>query len=158
MTEFLKTREDIKLLHSILNEIVEQYQELIKAEPTLAKESLQNRFNETKRKLAQYLIPIKKRTNIIWKLTEILGTVQMPILTPFLNTPKEQNIQQYKEKRLQKLKTEDALIANIIFVFDKVHYGNKPLDMHIKKTWAEPKKEESKVWGQKNSILPWYEK
>ena len=158
MTEFLKTRDDIKVLHSILNEIVAQYQELIKADPTLAKEALQNRFNDAIRKLDQYLIPIRKRTIIIWKLTEILGTIKLPIITPLLEPLREKNIQQYKAKQLQKLKAEDALMANMIFVFDEVQHGNNPLGLQIKKAWAAPKDSQAKIWGQQEVGLPWYEK
>lgn len=158
MMEFLKTRDDIIVLHSILSEIVAQYQEIIKADPALAKELLQNRFNDTIKRLEQYLASIKKRSGIIWKLTEILGTIKLPIVVSLLEPLKEKNIQQYKAKQLQKLKAEDTLMANMIYVFDKVQYGNKPLDIQIKKTWATPKDSEAKIWGQQDVGLPWYEK
>ena len=158
MTEFLKTRDDIGVLHSMLNEIIAQYQELIKADPALAKEALQNRFNDAKKRLDRYLIPIRERTGLIWKLTEILGTIKLPIITPLLEPLKEKNVQQYRAKQLQKLKVEDALMADMIFVFDEVQYGNKALGIQVKKTWTKSKKIEAKIWGQQGTRLPWYER
>jgi len=157
LTQFLKTREELEVLRDILREIVERYYELIGNRPEKAQEHLYLRFKEALSKIDRTVAHIKGQRDIIWKITEILATIKCSILIPFLEPLKEKNLKIHRRNELRKVKVEDELLANLIFVFDHVQFGNKRYDIGLKKTFRQPETLATKIWGEKDSYLPWYE-
>jgi hypothetical protein len=157
MTQFLMNRNEIALLQDILDEIINRYHDLVEADPEVAKEHLYNSFNNAVSRVNSSLRKIKTNVDILWKTLEVLGVIKLPIIGPLLEPLKEKNVKVRRSQLIESLKSEDRLMGNIIFVFDRIYNEEKKLNINIDRTWLSPKKSDIKIWGEDKDALPWYE-
>ena len=158
MTQFLKFRDEMKLLQDILDEIINRYYDLIKADPEIAKEHLYNSFNTAVIRVNSSLKNIGSNVDILWKIIELLGVIKLPIIGPLIEPLKGKNIKVRRSEIIEKLKSEDKLIGNLICVFDRIHNEKKKLNIKVDRKWLTPKDPDVKIWGEDKSFLPWYER
>ena len=158
LTTFLQTREDLSILRSLIEEVLIRYHDLIKADPDVAHAHLEKSFKNALEHLNNELSAIRKRTGLLWKITEILASLKHSIIKPFLKPLYDANIQKYRENEIQKLAKKDKLLADLLFVFDKVRFGDRRHEIAHRRTFPEPKETEKILWGQDGLMLPWYER
>lgn len=158
MTQFLKSREEVKLLQDILDEIINRYYDLIKADPQIAKEHLYNSFNTAVIRIDSTLKNIESNIDILWKIIELLGVIKLPIIGPLLEPLRRKNIRIRRSEIIEKLKSEDRLIGNLIYVFDHIQNEKKKFDIKVNRKWLTPRVSDAKIWGEDKGFLPWYER
>lgn len=158
LTTFLHTRDDLAKLRALIEEVLSRYHVLIKADPGVAHAHLQKSFKNALGYLNTELAKIEKRTGILWKITEILASIKFSIIKPFLQPLHDVNMQKYREDEIEKLAQKDKLLADLLFVFDKVRFGDKRYEIGSKRIFPEPKESEKILWGQGGLKLPWYER
>ena len=158
LTTFLHTRDDLAKLRNLIKEVLERYHALIKADPGTAYNHLKKAFDEALLYLNHELKKIEKRTGILWKITEILASIKFSIIKPFLKPLHEVNLEEHRRDELAKLSEKDKLLADLLFVFDKVRFGNKRYAFGSKRKFPKPKETEKILWGQGGLKLPWYER
>jgi len=157
LTTFLNTRDDLERLRGLIKEVFERYHALIKADPGTAYNHLKKSFDETLQYLTHELKKIEKRTGILWKITEILASIKFSIIKPFLKPLHEMNLEKHRNDEVSKLSEKDKLLADLLFVFDKVRFGNKRYSIGSNRKFPKPKETEKILWGQGGLKLPWYE-
>ena len=158
LTTFLHTRDDLAKLRGLIEEVLARYHALIKADPGTAHAHLQKSFNDALQYLNIEIKKIEKRTGILWKITEILASINFSIIKPFLKPLNDANMKKHRSDEIEKLAKKDKLLADLLFVFDKVRFGNKRYDIGSKRKFPEPKETEKILWGQGGLTLPWYER
>lgn len=157
LTIFLRTRDDLDRLRSVIQEVLVRYHDLIKADSDAAYTHLEKEFRRAMAGLNSELARIKRWTGILWKVTEVLASLKYSIIKPFLQPLYEANIRTHRQNELEKLAKKDKLLADLLYVFDKVRFGEGRYDVVPKKSFPEPKKTAHALWGQDGLNLPWYE-
>jgi len=157
MTVFLRTREDLARLRSVIQEVLVRYHDLIKADSDAAYTHLERDFRRAMAGLNAELARIRRRTGILWKVTEVLASLGYSIIKPFLQPLYEANIRTHRQNELERLAKKDNLLADLLYVFDKVRLGQGRYDIVTRKSFPEPKKTAHVLWGQGGLNLPWYE-
>lgn len=157
LTVFLRTREDLDRLRSVIQEVLARYHALIKADSETAYAHLERDFRRAMAGLNAELARIKKRTGILWKITEVLASLKYSIIKPFLQPLHDKNMRIHRDLELDKLAKKDKLLADLLYVFDKVRFGEGRYDVAVRKTFPEPKKTAQVLWGEAGLNLPWYE-
>lgn len=157
LTIFLRTRNDLDRLRSVIQEVLERYHDLIKADSDAAYTHLERNFQRAMSGLNAELARIRRRTGILWKVTEVLASLKYSIISPFLQPLKEANIRAHRQNELERLAKKDKLLADLIYVFDKVRFGQGRYDIVARKSFPEQKRTAHVLWGQDGLNLPWYE-
>lgn len=158
LTEFLHTRDDLARLRGLIKEVLERYHTLIKASPGAAYNHIKKSFDEALLYLNNELSKIEKRTGILWKITEILASIKFSIIKPFLEPLRKTDLENHRKNKVAKLSEKDELLANLLFVFDRVRFGNKRYTIGSKQKFPKSKETEKILWGQDGLNLPWYER
>lgn len=158
LTTFMRTREDLAKLRALVEEAVARYHDLIAADPKVAWVHLKQRFDEAAMLIEQELARIAQRTGLLWKLTEILATIKLAVLKPFLQPLYERNLQTYRQQAVEDLATKDRFLADLIFVFDKIRFGRRKRQVLADRTFRGAEKSKELIWGQHGHTLPWYER
>jgi hypothetical protein len=157
LTVFLRTREDLDRLRSVIQGVLARYHVLIKADSETAYAHLEKDFRRAMAGLNAELARIRKRTGLLWKITEVLASLNYSIIKPFLQPLHDKNMRTHREIELDKLAKKDKLLADLLYVFDKVRFGEGRYDIAVRKTFPEPKETAQVLWGEAGLNLPWYE-
>jgi len=157
LTVFLRTREDLDRLRSVIQEVLDRYHDLIKADSDAAYTHLEKDFRRAIAGLNAELAQIRKRTGLLWKVTEVLASLGYSIIKPFLQPLHDKNMDNHRKIELDKLAKKDKLLADLLYVFDKVRFGVGRYDVALRKSFPEPKKTANVLWGEDGLNLPWYE-
>lgn len=158
LTMFLSTREELARLRDVVEEVLERYHDLILADPEAAKSHLQQRFLDAVRHLERELEKAAKKAGLLWKVTEILASIKFSLLKPFLKPLSDANMKIHRQMQIENLATEDKLLADLLFVFDQVRFGEKRYDVAPDRVFEESKTPRTTIWGQQDDELPWYER
>jgi len=157
LTTFMRTREELLRLRSLIQEVLERYRDLIAVDPETAREHLHQRFTKAREVVDQELQRIKNRSGLLWKVTEILATIKYAIVKPFLKPLFDTNIRIHRQRQIAKLARQDNLLADLFFVFDEVRFGEQRYPIETQRTFRQPKESDNSLWGQGENPLPWYE-
>lgn len=118
LTTFLHTRDDLAKLRSLIEEVLARYHELIKTDPVVAHSHLEKSFKIALEYLNNELEVIRKKTGLLWKVTEILASLKYSIIKPFLKPLYDTNMQKHRENEIAKIAKKDKLLADLLFVLD----------------------------------------
>jgi len=157
LTTFMRTREDLARLRSLVEQTVARYHDLIAADPKTAWAHLKRCFDESIMLIEEELARIGRRAGLLWKLTEILATIKLAVLVPFLKPLYEKNMQTRRRRATDELSTKDKFLADLIYVFDEIRFGRKGPQVLPRRTFRGAEKSKELIWGQRGHALPWYE-
>ncbi|MBE3063480.1 MAG: hypothetical protein IMZ69_00450, partial [Spirochaetes bacterium] len=155
LTTFMRTREDLARLRSLVEEVVVRYHDLIAADPKTAWSHLKHRFDEAITHIETGLATVAKRAGLLWKLTEILATIKLPVLAPFLGPLYAKNLQIHRQHAIEGLGTQDKFLADLVFVFDEIRFGREAPQVLPKRTFRGAEKSKEMIWGQRGHAVPW---
>lgn len=157
LTEFLRTREDLDRLRSVIQEVLARYHALIKADSQTAYAHLEKEFRRAMAGLNAELARIRMRTGIVWKITEVLASIKYSVIKPFLKPLHNKNMDMHRRSELDRLAKKDRLLADLLYVFDKVRFGKGRYEVAVRRSFPQPKKTAQVLWGESGLNLPWYE-
>jgi hypothetical protein len=157
MTTFLRTRDELDRLRSVIQEVLERYHDLIKVDSHVVYLTLERDFRHAVASLNAELAEIKRRTGILWKVTEVLASLNYSVIKPFLQPLHDSNMKTHRQKKLESIAKKDKLLADLFYVFDKVRFGQGRYELTQRKHFPEPGDTAHVLWGQGGLNLPWYE-
>lgn len=158
--EFMIIRQEFSSLKKLMTRIEKLYGELLDTNRNTVFEELKKEImcisNECDKEFQR--LKSKYPRKILWGLFEQIGSKFIPLFKIFLDPLCRKNDELLRREIEKKVVNKNSLGGNLYLLYKDIESKKPQFELPILKKYNHQAYSDIWIWGEDNSILPWYER